>query len=70
MFDVLILVLTLKGIVNLVCFSESTMPPQSDASRAYSELVRTPKQCPLSLWERVRVRAFAFKQSTAIQDTL
>jgi len=22
------------------------------------------------LWERVRVRAFAFKQSTAIQDTL
>ena len=24
--------------------------------RAYSELVRTPKQCPLSLWERVRVR--------------
>jgi phage baseplate assembly protein W len=38
--------------------------------RAYSELVRTPKQSPLSLWERVRVRAFAFKQSTAIQDTL
>jgi len=25
---------------------------------------------PLSLWERGRVRAFAFKQSTAIQDTL
>jgi len=25
---------------------------------------------PLSLWERFRVRAFAFKQSTAIQDTL
>jgi len=24
----------------------------------------------LSLWERGRVRAFAFKQSTAIQDTL
>jgi hypothetical protein len=40
------------------------------AARAYSELVRTPKQRPLSLWERVRVRAFAFKQSTAIPNTL
>jgi len=38
--------------------------------RAYPVLVWTPKQRPLSLWERVRVRVFAFKQSTAIQDTL
>ena len=58
MFDVFILVLTLEGTVNLVCFSESTMPSQSDASRAYPVLVWTPKQRPLSLWERVRVRAF------------